>query len=94
MPASEVSRIDPSYLGVTVVRQNIHYLLNSDRTEVSDTTKAERVTIAGSKILRRLNYFNFLNASPNFEIISLISSFLHVPTLSLYQAESRLAPNA
>jgi len=39
-------------------------------------------------------YFNFLNASPNLEIIALISSFLQVPTLSLYHAESRLAPNA
>ena len=39
-------------------------------------------------------YFNFLNASPSLEIISLISSFLQVPTLSLYQAESRLAPKA
>ena len=57
--------------------------------------KPKRITIAGDIILRQAqDYFNFFNASPNLEIISGISSFLQVPTLSLYHAESRLAPNA
>src|SRR4030095_11139985 len=70
--------------------------LNSDQNvQVCDATAVERVTIDGYISLRQAQgYFNRFNASPNLEIISLISSFLHVPTLSLYQAESRLAPNA
>ncbi len=60
-----------------------------------DATQAEKFTIAGDIILRQAqDYFNFFNASPSLEIISGISSFLQVPTLSLYHAESRLAPNA
>ena len=40
------------------------------------------------------DYCNFLNASPSLLIISLISSFLQVPTLSRYQGLLRLLPNA
>jgi hypothetical protein len=50
--------------------------------------------LSSLQVAARISQFNFFKASLNFPIISLISSFLQVPTLNLYQDEFLSAPKA
>jgi hypothetical protein len=84
-------------IGTTVVSTCHSKYLQRRREDAKDVQNLWRfalVAILHLTLSQVLDYFNLFNASPNLEIISPISSFLHVPTLSLYHVDSRLAPNA